>query len=128
MCSAPALIPASKPDDRQGKFKSLFPLRCVGGPEAVIDSFSWLRLAILRLKAAQAEQQAAFVRVVHMPVQDEGVNAVEPFDLFIGVAERSGLDNFAVRALWRMKALLAQDDSPRLTLEKQFRPAQIRGQ
>ena len=86
-------IPASKPNDRQGKLKCLFPLRRVGGAEAIVDFFLRLRVTILRLIAAQTEQQSSLLRAVHMSVQDEGVDPVEPFDLFVGVAERSSLDD-----------------------------------
>ena len=90
----PDIIPASKSNDRQGKFKGLFPFRRVRGAKAIVDFFPGTRFTIFRLVATQAEQQAAFMRVVHMPVQDEGINAVNPFDLFIASPRARAFEPF----------------------------------
>ena len=50
--------------------------------------------------------------IIDLPMQDEGVDAIKRLDLLIGVAKCRGLQRFSLRAIWRVKSLLAENNVP----------------
>ena len=84
-------VPVRQPHNWQREPKALFPFRRVSRAETVVNLLAGMRVTVGWLIPAQAQQQSAFLRIVHMPMQDKGINAREPFGLFVGVTKRRRL-------------------------------------
>src|SRR2546423_12229850 len=63
--------------------------------------------------------------MIYLAVIYERVNAIEMGDAIIGIGVSGRLQDFAIGTVSAVETLFGENDSPGLTLEEQFGPAEV---
>src|SRR5262245_12611275 len=120
--------PVLQADYRQREFECLFPIRRVRLTKALVNLFLWAGFATGGLLSAQTKQQSAFGRIVHVPVQDKRIDAVQHLDFLVSVTICRCLNRFTFRTCRRVEPLLAQNKMARLAQKEQVWLPQVSGE
>src|SRR6185436_10097535 len=74
------------------------------------------------------EVQTAFLAVIDVAMEDEGIDAVEVTDFLVSVSVGGGLKELAIGLVGGVEALFGQDDSAGLAFVEEFGTADELGQ
>ena len=98
-----SFTPRFHSDYRERKGKGLLPIRHIGVAENFVDLLFRERLASA---TPQPEVQAAFGRMIDLPMEDERIDTGKMRGAVIGIGVGGRLDLFSIRAIRAVETLL----------------------
>lgn len=117
------LSPTFYADDREGEFEGGRPGIGVGSFEDFVDFLfggGLSRIFRVFVPSQEAEIQAAFLAVIDMAVENEGIDGVEIANLLVGVGVGGGLEDLAFLGVRRMEPLFGENDAAWLVVKHYF--------